>query len=211
MRVVSSQVLDLLETGTFVRRDMILFDMPSGMYGFWNNNYDYTYSGNLYRAIPGVFQVADVPSTSQLVVNRIDINFNRLDPSVGQYIENEAYHRRPVVGYVALINPSTGVIVDVVNWFTAVIDQVEVEEAVGSTSTLIVRLDVGNWELAKSGSRTRSNADQLEIDSTDKGFEYVSAAVTQPIWWGRAGPTRPSNAVGPGSTGTTSGSPFSRR
>lgn len=191
MRTFSGTTLALLESGSYARRDLILFDMPTGRYGFWSNDYDLSYGGDIYKGVPGVFSVSDIQSTMDLVVDRLDVVFSALDPEVNLHVENEAYHRRPVYVHVAIINPHTRVVVEVLPWFIGVIDQASTSEKLKGPTTLTVRLESGNWELNRIGTRTRSDADQKQIDSADGSMRYVETVSSTPIWWGRAGPKYP--------------------
>jgi hypothetical protein len=195
MIVASSQVLELLDSGVAGFRDMLLFDMPSGFYGFWNDSYDLTYNSYTFFGVPGVFSINDLTSNASPTINQLDVIFSGIDSKVNQHVHDEEYHRRPVTGYKAIIDEKKGVVVDVMDWFTAVIDQVETEELVGGNTSLVVKLDVGGWELKSMSYRTRSDADHQSIVPGDKGYEFTASAVTLPIYWGKAGPVRPDRAI----------------
>jgi hypothetical protein len=191
MRNFSTNVLNLLKKGIYGRRALVLFDMPSGRWGFWDDAYDLSYNSDTYVGIPGAFTISPISSMLDLVVNKVDIVFSGLDPTVVTHISNEDYHRRPVYINVAIIDPETSVIVGIIPWFSGILDQLEDREVVGGQSTVTIHLESGNWELGRVGTRTRSDSDQRQIQATDKSFSFVASAVTQQLWWGRSGPVRP--------------------
>lgn len=192
MRIVSQAVLDLLDSGIFGRRTLIRFDMPSGPVGYWDDAYSFPLSGLGYQPAPGGFKVPAMSNSTGLVVHRQEIIFNNLDPRVAAQVEHEHYQGRAAFIHVAMVDPATQAIVDVVPWFAGKIDQAPVREKVGGDSTLTAKLVSNNWELNRKGTRTRSDTDQRQIDPTDGLFKSSASAVSEPIYWGSDGPKYPS-------------------
>lgn len=192
MRIISQAAIDLLDSGTFGRRTLIRFDMPSGAVGYWDDAYPINFQSLTYQPAPGGFKVPAMSHSTGLVVHRQEIIFNNLDPRVAAQVENEQYQGRPAFIYVALVDPAIDKIVDVVSWFSGKIDQAPVREKVGGDSTLTVKLVSNNWELNRKGTRTRSDTDQRQLDALDGFFKFNASSVSEPPYWGRKGPQYPS-------------------
>lgn len=201
MRIQPPELTAVLETGKYSKRNIVLFDMPSGFYGFWNHTYDTTIDGHTIKSLPGEFQVSAIKSSMDMSIEKVTVTFGGLDPRVSMLIDEETYHRRPVRIFRAVIDPSTDKVVGITQWFSGVIDTVPTSEQVGGPTTLTVNIDSDDWELNRSGTRVRTNGDQRQIDSLDGSYAYTTSAIAKPIWWGRAGPVNPKD-MGTSTTGT---------
>lgn len=49
MRIISQAAIDLLDSGTFGRRTLIRFDMPSGAVGYWDDAYPINFQSLTYQ------------------------------------------------------------------------------------------------------------------------------------------------------------------
>jgi len=191
MRQIEQAALDTLNAGTIVRRNLVLFELDSGNFGFWDDVYNILFDSNTYTGGAGKFTISALPSVNDLSVQGVRVEFSGLDPDALIMTETEQYHQRPVSIYLALMDLQANFL-SVKRWFTGVTDQAVRRELAGGAATLTVQAEPISRELGRAGARVRSDADQRLIDANDGFFRHVASAANQPIFWGRKGPQKPS-------------------
>lgn len=190
MRVFSSPALDALASGRFARRHMVRFDLEPDAVGFWDDIYDVTYESQLYWGAANRFTISPFASVSDQSVSGVEVTFSGLDVAVANEVETADYHQRPMQVFVAILSTVDNSFIAVKSFFSGFVDQVVRREQTGRAD-LIVRCETISRELDRSGTRTRSDADQQSFFSGDKFFEHVAPSITRNIVWGRKGPQRP--------------------
>lgn len=190
MRSFDSDTLAMLASGRAVARDLLLFDLGSGLYGFWTGvgvltyqDVDYVGAGRLIgiEAPAGVSDLSSVP----LVVTLSAIPDSALSPDVLGTIEAEQYHQRPVVISRAYIDPDSRAVLSVERIYRGYVDRIEHEDQVGGGAVLRGYLESKARDHGKRGHRTRSDTDQRRIDAADGGLRHAATAGSQTIYWGR--------------------------
>lgn len=189
MRVFSTPALDALASGRFARRHMVRFDLDTPV-GFWDDIYDVTYSGLAYAGAAGRFTITPFDSVSDQSISGIEVTFSGLDVDVANQVETAEYHQRPMQVNVAILSTVDNSFIAVKSFFSGFVDQIVRRESMGR-SDLVVRCETISRELDRSGTRTRSDADQQAFFSGDKFFEHVAPSIFRNVVWGRKGPQRP--------------------
>lgn len=193
MKAYSQEVLDLLDSGEIVERGMLLFDLPSGLYGFWDGGYDLVHEGITY--LPGkVIQVEDATfgsnlASTSLVLRLSAIPDTDLTEDVLATIEQEDYHQRPVTISIMYIHPETREIIGVEREYRGYIDKIEHNYSVGGNAELMCYLESRARDHSRQGHRTRNDEDQKRILSNDKFFSHAGLSGSTPIYWGRLPPS----------------------
>lgn len=205
MRSFASGILDALDAGSIVKRNLVLFEVQSGNKGFWDDVYDITISGQVYEARPGGFTVTPIASSGDQSVRNVDVVFSGLDSEAVSLAQNEVWHQRPASCGAVFFDPETRAQLGVVWWFRGRMDHASWQEKTGGKAELLVRLEGLNREIFRSNSRTRSDADQRRRNADDGFFKHVAAAGSTEIYWGRKNPAgaggfRASNLAGGGVT-----------
>ena len=191
MRNISQAGQAALSAGNIAARNLVLFELASGNYGFWDDVHDLGWSGDTYLGRAGAFTITPLPSVSDGSVQGVDIVFSGLDERAQAIISGEQWHQKPVSIARALLDPKNGAVITVDVWYRGFIDAaIWSGDFVGGAGVLTVKTESISRELYRKSARTRSDADQRRIDASDSFFEHATAAVTQDIYWGRHGPQR---------------------
>ena len=170
---------------------MVLAELKNETFAIWDDIYTRQHDGVDYIGGAGVFHIAPLPSSGDMTIQGVDVTFSGLDQRVITGMEKAEYHQRPIFIRLVFLHPETSQLVAVHNWFDGIIDTATRTDQAGGTSVLTFHCESMSRELDRSGRRVRSDADQREIDPTDKFFQHTGAAIETPFYWGRSGPSRP--------------------
>ncbi|ETR75071.1 hypothetical protein X566_20165 [Afipia sp. P52-10] len=190
MRTFDPATLAALEAGLIDERDMILFDFPSGLYGFWAGREPMTYQGVQYRGGGGLIQVDAIAANAGLASFAVTLRLSaipntELTPDLLATIEQEQYHQRPVTLSVAYIDKAARALISVERIFRGYLDVINHEQEVGALYTLVMKLESKSRDHTRRGYRMRGNADQRLIDANDGGLRHVGRAGETVLQWGR--------------------------
>lgn len=185
----------LLGHGEIVERSMILFDFPSGLWGFWTglgpllwNGVTFNGAGSLIEVEP--FEAVSDLSSVPLVARLRAIPESEITPDVLATIEEETYHQRPVTIYSAYFDPATRALISVVAKYRGYVDQIEHEQREDGAYALAAHIESRARDHTKTGYRLRSDRDQQLIWPGDTGLRHAGLAASQPVYWGRATPSK---------------------
>lgn len=198
-----------LDAGRIISRGMVLFDLPSGLWGFWTgvglfnyNAVDYVGAGSLIT-LDDLEETADGSATS-FVLKLTSIPNSDLTPDRLNTIEDEAYHLRPVTIMTAYFHPDTKGLLSVETEIRGYVDFIQHIDKVGGEKVLLGYCESKALDNQKAGYRSRNDADQRLIDANDRGLKFAHNAHVQHIYWGRNPPQahpRPSNKTKYGNKG----------
>lgn len=179
-----------LDAGRIVDRGMILFDLGSGIYGFWTGVAPFTFEGVTYVgagsliALDGIRQTSDL-SAVQVKVVLTAIENSALTPDVLGTIESEVYHQRPCTIMTAYFDAETSALLSVEVEYRGIIDRIVHTESVDGQAVLECNLESRFRDHTKSGYRVRSDGDQRRIAPLDDGLAHVATVHTEQILFGR--------------------------
>ena len=196
MKPYSGAALALLASGVFVRRQLIWVEMPSENVGFWDDAYDAVIEGRTYLATYGAIQISPRTSAADLGARDLTLAVNALEGAIIAPVLAEAYHQRPIFVSEALISPETQQVISLDQWFAGWINQIPRKERLNGEARLEVQCAGIGREFSRSGARTRSDADQRQLDSNDAFFNQVVAANNVPQQWGRTTAKKPGGIAG---------------
>lgn len=190
MQAFDPATLAAIDAGRVDERDMILFDFPSGLYGFWTGREPMTYQGVLYQGGGGLIQIEAISGGVGLSAVAVSLSLSaipntELTPDLLASIELEQYHQRPVTLSVAYINKDTRALISVERLFRGYLDVIDHEQEVGKPYTLSMKLESKSRDHTRKGYRMRGNADQRLIDANDGGLQHVGQAGDNALQWGR--------------------------
>lgn len=193
MRIVSAQAQAALDSGRFVERNGFYADMPDGIAGFWDDSYDIAVGGVDYYGAPGGFTIGTLSSVAGLGARNVDITMSGLNAEIASLILAQPYHQRPVVITRFVMSIDAPQVIHASQWFAGFIDTIARRDKGSGTSTLVARCEDIGRENTRRGARTRSDADQRQIDSDDAFFANVTQSITTEVEWGRMTQTVPSD------------------
>ena len=191
---ISTATKERLDEGKIVDRGMILFDLPSALYGFWTGVGPFVYAGVTYVGAGSLLEVNDISQVTDGSAVPVTIRLSAVDqsaltPEVLVTIEDEQYHQRPVTIMTAYFDPVTGGLLSVEREYRGYIDQITHEEGVGKPYSLLCKLESKARDFQKVGYMKRSDAVQRLIDPDDGSLRYAAFTGTQNIYWGKTAPS----------------------
>ncbi|MFG1304148.1 DUF2163 domain-containing protein [Xanthobacter autotrophicus] len=190
MRAFNASTLASLQGGRAVSRGLLLFDFPSGLYGFWDGlgvlayaGVDYVGAGKLITA--DQLDVAGSLDASTLTMKLTAIPDTDLDPGVLATIEAELYHQRPVTLSRAYFDPDTLALHSVERVYRGYVDQITHDYTIGGEAVLTCSVESRARDNTRRGARLRSDADQRRVDAADGGLRHAAISGNQDIYWGK--------------------------
>lgn len=170
-------------------RGMILFDFPSGNYGFWDGNIEFDHNGVIYRPGGSLLEVEQINANAGLEAESFRVSLKAipeegLTPDVLATIEEEDYVNRPVTLYMAYYDADGGLI-NVERIRRYYVDIIPHEDELGGATKLVCYLESKALDNSRRGYRVRSPADQSRTLAGDQGLDHVAVAGQQEINWGR--------------------------
>lgn len=170
---------------------MVLFQFPSGNYGFWDGAGPFTHNGITYH--PGGQLIEIDTGTQSLSLDSAAITLRlyanpdtSLTEDVLRTIETENYHQRPVTISKALFNADSRALISVVPVWRGYLDQVTHERGPEGYS-LVGRCESRSIDYTRRGWASASDAEQQQISAGDRGFQYTGVAGTVAVPFGAKG------------------------
>ena len=200
MRTLSGTTLAALDSGRYIRRNLVRFDLDAGdggSQGIWDDLYDLPHSGVTYRAAAGRFLITNVVSAGDYAVRSLDVVLSALDTGALAQIRGYNWHQRPVAVLMAIAPVETPDTFDIVPWFTGHLDRAVERESPGGKFEFLINCESVNRELGRKSLRLRSDADQRQIDGNDGFFKWVTQTGQDELMWGRSGGNASSAAARP--------------
>lgn len=196
MRTLHPTVASQLDEGSAAKRDMVLVDLPSGLWGFWTGRQPLVYNGITYVGAGSLISIQGLKEQSGLtavpvVVSLRSVPDQALTPDILTTIEDEAYHQRPVTIFTAWLDPDTNALIAVDREYRGYCDRVAHRDQDGGATVLEATLESKARDHHKTLGRMRGDADQRRIDPNDGGLKYAGTASKFDLTWGRVPPGTP--------------------
>ncbi len=190
MRAFNSSTLALLASGRAASRGLVLFDFPSGLYGFWDGIGSLTVSGVTYAGSGGLIRgdalsLAGSLASATMTLTLSSMPDTVLSPGVLATIESEQYHQRPVTLSRAYFDPATRALLSVERVLRGYVDQMRHAEKPGGEATLSCLIETRARDVTRRGYRVRSDADQKQLASADGSLRHAATAPNDDFYWGR--------------------------
>jgi hypothetical protein len=194
-RLIDSATQAQLNTGRIARTEMVLFDLSSGLHGFFSGLGSFEWGGITFVGAGTLFEIDTIGSnmdgSAVPLVIRLNGNARQgLTPTVLASIESVQYRGRPVTIYRRYMHPETYAELSTELVYRGKIDTMVHRITEGGAAALECRTESVLIDLARSGYRMRSDADQRLIDANDGSMRFTSAVSDFKIDWGSA-PERP--------------------
>jgi hypothetical protein len=171
--------------------ELLLFDLPSGLHGFWPGHgplpvdgVSYVGAGSLIKIEPSV-QGLDFAATPLRVTLRA-VPDSELSPDKLATIEDEQYKGRPSSYSLAYFERATGALITVERLWQGYIDFLSHEGTVAADYVLVGNLEPRSLDHSRRGFRVRGDADQKLIDPDDKFYEHAATVTKENLPYGRA-------------------------
>lgn len=188
-------ISDLLDEGRYAIRYMILVEKDGGDAGIWNGAYSLSSSGVTYAPLAGNMIVSEVPASSNLDSDRVQVQVTHLLPAVAGLLDDDDWHQRPCTLFLAFLDDA-GEVQHVMARFAGFLDTAEITDAADDLCALSISIESNARELNRANGRTRNDADQRRVSATDGFFKHAAnAAADTDIYWGRKGPQYPTKTV----------------
>lgn len=180
-----------LDAGAIVDRGMILFDLGSGLYGFWTGAGPFVHNGVTYVGAGSLIEVDGVRQTSGLesvglVARLTAIENSELTPDVLATIEQEVYHQRPCTIMTTYFDAGTLALLSVEVKYRGIIDRILHTESIGGQAALEVYLESRTRDHQRTGYRRRGDVDQRRLNPLDDSMRHVAIVATERVLFGRS-------------------------
>lgn len=190
MRSYDAATQAALAAQGIVRRGLIMFQFPSGNYGFWDGAGAFTYGGITYN--PGA-QLIEIDTGTQVLTlesNAITLKLYAnpdtvLTEDVLRTIETEDYHQRPVTISKAIFNADTKALISIIPVWKGYVDQITHERSADGYA-LVGRCESRSIDYTRRGWAVASNAQQQQISTGDIGLEFCGIAGQVEVPFGTA-------------------------
>lgn len=201
MKDIDPALLAQIAKGAYAHTLLLLFDLPEGLFGFWNGYGTLTVNGISYVGAGSLIEVSQVQMGTDLSASPITVRLRAvpetaLSPDVLASIDNYAYKNRPAHLSLAYFDRVNGTVVTAIQWWQGFIDLIDHDETVGGEYTLTAHLEPMSLDHSRTGYRMRSDADQKLIDPNDRFFEHAGITAQQRIPYGRKEDGTGSNSPG---------------
>lgn len=204
MRTLPAALVTSLANGSIHKRSMVRFNTSPSIAAFWNGNWELAYGGDTYQGIGEAIQFGDITQGQDQSARQMDIVFSPLAGLTADDLVSVTYYRKEALIYNIYFNAKTMAQEAIELRFSGIIGPAGYQQGRDKLATINVPILSYNWSLDAKGTRLRTDADQQAIVAGDLFFEYTKTVVNQPVWWGKAGPQRPSQIGVTGPTNTTS-------
>lgn len=202
---ITTEELDNIHAGKYVHNWFILFEFPSGLYGFHMGSGTYNLEGQDYHGAGSVLEMEQMDSGVDLSASPILLRM-RANPEAGltvdvlASVDNEQYKNAPVSLTLVYFDPAVGEPVLVLPWWRGKVDKIPHKHVPGGEYALEATLEPVSLDHSRRGFRMRSDADQKLIDPTDRFFEHSATVMTEDLPYGRKS-NNPTRGYGSGSLG----------
>lgn len=192
MRNYDAATQNALATGIVARRGAILFDFPSGMYGFWDGTEPLIWNSITFNAGAQLLQIESGEQTLAMASNPVTVKLYA-NPDLGltedmlRTIEAENYHQRPVTIYKVTINADTRALISVIPTWRGYVDQIVHEE--GKNYAIVGKLESRSIDYSRRGTAMSANAPQQQISPGDLGLEFAGVVGAIQVPFGRETPS----------------------
>jgi len=184
MKALDSATLAALDAGHFAVRALVMFDLASGRWGAFDDEYDVSWNGDTYVGAAGRFTMQLPPGAADLSVRGLTVVFSGLDSAALAWVQSNEYHQRPMFAALAFIATDTPHIIAVKKWFSGYVDQAVWQENINGDTRLVVSCESASRELDRAGARNRTDADQRARDASDGFFKMTVSAIATEVAWG---------------------------
>jgi hypothetical protein len=190
-RLISIATQAQLATGRVARCEMVLFDFPTSAVGFFSGLGEFQWGGVTFVGAGTLFEIDTIGSSlnGEAVPLTIKLNGDAragLTPTVLAQIETVQYRGRPVTIYRRYMHPETYAEISTELAYRGKVDTMVHKIREGGEAVLECRTESALIDLARSGYRMRSDADQRLINPTDGSLRFVASVVEHKFDWGSA-------------------------
>ena len=152
----------------------------SGTLGLWNGYGDLTIDGQLYTGGGSLINVSAIEESADIGAKGVSMSLTGVSSSILATALTENYQYREANIYIGTIDSGT---VSSYKAFSGRMDVMTINEQ-GETCTVSLTAESRLIDLERSRVRRWTSEDQKQIDSTDKGFEFINSLQEENIKWG---------------------------
>lgn len=195
MRIFSDATLDNFANGTAIVSGAVAIDCVDPV-RVWGGQGPIMLDGESYDPIDdrGLAQVSEAALGG--IAQGVTLSLSGVDPDVLPLLDAMSLRRAPVKLYRLAFDGSGTVLTDMHVHTRGRVDEVNVDDIPGGTSTISVAVENPARGLGRNGGRRRSDADQRLIKANDGGFRHIAYAGEKTLYWGGQKPANASAALG---------------
>jgi hypothetical protein len=192
MRVYGAGVDAALAKEGIVAVTMILFDFPSGYWGYWMGIGNFVWNSITWRGAGSLIELQFAGEGTDLASRPLTARLRAvadttLDADTLATIESESYSQRPVTLYTAYFDRDTRVLISVEQEWAGIVDTFDHVED-GGDHVLVGHFESRSIDYTRRGAAIRSNGQQNLISAGDLFFDFVATVAEKDIYFGRKQP-----------------------
>lgn len=184
MRTLSSDALAALAQPVVPLAQLVLIEGFSGGDAAFNtSNRRLTFDGTEYRGAWGVASISEITDAPG-EVKGVQMEISAVDSARLALVLDEAdeFQGAPVTIRTALIDASTGAVVDAPVEWTGFGDTMDLQET-GETASAQATFESAAVDLLRGHPSTYSDGDQQARYPGDRAFEFVTDQADKPVVW----------------------------
>lgn len=165
---------------------MLLFvelDFASGFLRLTTAGHDVTWNGYTWTGVGMLGAVEAVQEDTALQANGIRLTLSGVDSAIIAIALQEHYQGRAANLWLGFFNTSGAIVADPLLVFAGRMDHMQAVDGDTAAVTLYLENDLVAWD--RPEVRRFTDADQKRDYPDDRGFEFVTAAATSTLTWGR--------------------------
>lgn len=186
--------LSVIAAGGYASTYTLLFDLPTGIKGFWGGSGLLTIDGIDYVGAGSLIQMEALAAGTDLSASPVSVTLRAvpeqgLTPDVLATIDDEDYKGRPAAIGVVFFARNDGTLKLMLPRWRGYIDTVTHDWDVGANNVLTGSLEPRSLDHSRRGFRVRGDADQRLIDPDDTFYLHAATVASEQVTYGRASPT----------------------
>lgn len=190
MQDVDPTLTAALQQSKYAHSELLLFDLPSGLWGFWRGIGPLVIGGVTYVGAGSLLEMQQLDFGVELAASAIALKLRAvpetsLTPDILATIDDEDYKGRAVFIDFAYFDRETGILMQTLRQWRGYIDTIEHTGTIGSDYALIGRLEPRSLDHSRTGTRVRGDTDQRLFDAADPFFEHAAKTPTEVLPYGR--------------------------
>jgi len=182
MRDISAPAVTALSESVVRLCVMVELQFDSGTVRYWSGQGTLTYDGHSWLGTGELGSISPLRETAQMEANGYQLSLSGIPVSLITLALQDNYRDKPGYVYLGILDEDFSVL-DTVLIGQGLMDTQQISED-GQTATITVNLESRLFDFGRVRRLMYTQEDQLAIDATDTGLEYVTDLENKEIMWG---------------------------
>lgn len=163
---------------------IVEIEVNAGFVRAWSGIGDLVFNGNTFTGVGNFGGISAAEETTELKASGLVVSLSGIPAALISTSLGSIRQGLPGTVWLGALNSSMALIADPVIIFKGLVDVPRIEDG-GETATISISLESLEVDRERNRVRRYTPQDQLLIDATDRGFEYVAGLQDKQIVWGK--------------------------